>query len=88
MGNEVFAVKWGDWKLHFKETESVFSETRKYETPKLYNLLADPGETTNVLFPHTWVPKKALKLLDGHLGSLRESPPIKAGTPDPYQPPK
>ena len=88
MGNEVFGVKWRDWKLNFKETESVFSETKTYETPRLYNLLVDPGETTNVLFPHTWVPRRALKVLEDHVASLKKHPPIKMGAPDPYVPPK
>ena len=88
MGEKIFAVKWRDWKLHFKETESVFSETREFETPRLYNLLVDPGETENVLFPHTFVPRSALSQLEEHKDSLAKEPPIKPGTPDPYVPPK
>jgi hypothetical protein len=48
----------------------------------------DPVETLNVFFPHTWVPKAALGQLGQHVGSLRQEPPIKAGTPDPYEPKK
>jgi arylsulfatase len=88
MGNKIFAVKWHDWKLHFREAESVFSDTREFETPRLYNLLVDPGEHENVLFPHTWVPRVALTQLEEHKVSLMEYPPIKPGTLDPYQPPK
>ena len=88
MGTEIFAVKWRNWKLHFKEAETVFSETREYETPRLYNLLIDPGETHNVLFPHTWVPRSALVQLEEHLATLREYPPIAPGALDPYQPPE
>ena len=88
MGEKIFAVKWRNWKLHFRETESVFSETREFETPRLYNLLVDPGERQNVLFPHTWVPRVALTQLGEHRASLREYPPIRPGALDPYQPPK
>jgi arylsulfatase len=56
--------------------------------PRVYNLRKDPGETQNVLFPETWVPKAALGQLAEHVGSLKKYPPIKAGTPDPYTPPK
>jgi arylsulfatase len=87
MGEEIFAVKWRDWKLHFKEAESTFSDTREFETPHLYNLLVDPGERQNVLFPHTWVPRVALTKLEEHLASLKENPPIKLGQLDPYLPP-
>ena len=56
--------------------------------PKIYNLLVDPGETQDVLFPNTWVPRKALPLLERHIASLRENPPIRVGAPDPYTPPQ
>ena len=80
-------VKWQNWKINFKEQETVFSETLSYGTPRVYNLLKDPGETQSVLFPETWVPKAALGQLAQHVGSLRANPPIRPGTPDPYQPP-
>ncbi len=88
MGNEIFGVKWRDWKLNFKEQETIFSETREYGTPRVYNLLTDPQESENVLFPHTWVPKAALVQLDEHMASLRAHPPIRTGTLDPYEPPE
>ena len=88
MGNDVFGVKWRDWKVTFKEQDSVFSETLSYGIPRVYNLLTDPRERENVLFPHTWVPKAALGQLAEHVVSLRTNPPIKPGTKDPYKPPK
>jgi arylsulfatase A-like enzyme len=86
MGNEIFGVKWRDWKINFKEQETVFSEVKVYTTPRVYNLLTDPGETSNVLFPHTWVTKVGLNQLAIHAASLKEYPPIPPGTPDPYTP--
>ena len=88
MGNDIFGVKWRNWKVNFKEQDSVFSETRSYTTPRVYNLLTDPQERENVLFPNTWVPKVALGQLAVHIQSLRTNPPIKPGTRDPYAPPK
>jgi arylsulfatase len=87
-GEEIFGVKWRNWKVNFKEQDTVYSETRTYTTPRVYNLLIDPQENQNVLFPHTWVPKVALGQLGEHLASLKKHPPIKPGTLDPYQPPK
>jgi len=88
MGNDVWGVKWQNWKVNFKEQETIFDETKSYGMPKVYNLQKDPGETLNVLFPETWVPKAALGQLGAHVGSLRQEPPIKPGTKDPYEPPK
>ncbi|TRX70648.1 arylsulfatase [Carboxylicivirga sp. M1479] len=82
MGNDIFAVKWRNWKLHFKEQNSWNGEMTTYTMPRLYNLYDDPQEKTNVLFPHTWVPKAALNQLKEHVISLKKNPPIKAGQAD------
>ena len=88
MGNDIYGVKWRNWKVNFKELDSVMSETAQYGMPRVYNLLTDPQERENVLFPNTWVPKAALGQLGEHAASLRENPPIPTGTLDPYRPPK
>ena len=67
MGNDVFGVKWRDWKLHFKEQTGWNGALREYTMPRLYNLMNDPQERDNVLFPHTWVPKAALPQLEEHV---------------------
>ena len=87
MGNDVFGVKWRDWKLHFNEQTGWNGVLRDYTMPRVYNLMNDPGENDNVLFPHTWVPKAALPQLEDHVASLKEFPPIPTGAPDPYEPP-
>ena len=88
MGKDIFGVKWRDWKLHFKEQTGWNGEMREYTMPRVYNLMNDPQESDNVLFPHTWVPKAALPQLEEHIISLKKDPPIATGTPDPYVPPK
>jgi arylsulfatase len=88
MGNDIFGVKWRDWKLHFKEQSGWNGVLREYTMPRVYNLINDPQERDNVLFPHTWVPKAALPQLEEHILSLKKYPPIPAGTLDPYKPPR
>ncbi|WP_205737261.1 sulfatase/phosphatase domain-containing protein [Halioglobus japonicus] len=88
MGNDIFGVKWRDWKLHFKEQTGWNGVLREYTMPRLYNLISDPQELDNVLFPHTWVPKAALPQLEEHVVSLKNEPPIPAGAADPYKPPR
>ena len=87
MGNEIFGVKWRNWKLHFKEQTGWDGELREYTMPRAYNLMNDPQERDNVLFPHTWVPKAALPQLEEHLGSLKKYLPVPSGASDPYEPP-
>ncbi len=88
MGNDIFAVKWGDWKLHFKEQTGWDGVLREYTMPRVYNLINDPLERDNVLFPHTWVLKAGLPQLEEHAASLKEYPPIPTGALDPYTPEK
>lgn len=87
MGNEIFGVKWRNWKLHFKEQTGWDGELREYTMPRAYNLMNDPQERDNVLFPHTWVPKAALPQLEEHLASLKKYSPVPSGASDPYEPP-
>src|SRR5210317_1200144 len=86
MGNDVFGVKWRDWKLHFKEQTGWNGVLREYTMPRLYNLMNDPLERDNVLFPHTWVTKAALPQLEEHVISLKQYPPVPTGALDPYKP--
>ena len=88
MGNDIFGVKWKNWKLHFKEQTAWNSSMVSFTMPRVYNLYTDPQEKNNVLFPHTWVPRLALEQLTEHITSLKQSPPIKAGQLDPYKPVK
>jgi arylsulfatase len=87
MGNDVFGVKWRNWKLNFAEMESALSEKQTYNFLKTYNLHTDPGETDSRTVPDSWVAKAGLAQLDDHLASLKSHPPIPTGTPDPYLPP-
>jgi hypothetical protein len=36
-GNDVFGVKWRNWKMNFKEIETVFGEIKEYGMPKIYS---------------------------------------------------
>jgi arylsulfatase len=88
MGNDIFGVKWQDWKIHMKEQDGWNTPLRAYTMPRVYNLMSDPQEHDNVLFPNTWVLKVGLPQLEEHVASLKKYPPIKTGTLDPYKPPK
>jgi arylsulfatase len=86
MGNDIFGVKWRDWKIHLKEQNGWNGVLREYTMPRVYNLINDPFERDNVLFPNTWVLRTGLPQLEEHAASLKKHPPIPTGTPDPYRP--
>lgn len=89
VGNDVFGVKWRNWKMIFKEVERSTDEKKTYDFPRFYNLYSDPKEEyplTKDTAGHFWVRWPMGELLKAHAASLMQEPPIKAGTPDPYQP--
>jgi arylsulfatase len=42
MGNDVWGVKWRNWKLHLKEQANILTQTMDYGMPRIYNLHKDP----------------------------------------------
>ncbi len=88
MGNDIFGVKWKNWKIHMKEQNSWDDKLTTYTMPRVYNLMSDPQEKNNVLFPHTWVLKAGLPQLEEHVASFKKFPPIPTGQKDPYIPAK
>jgi arylsulfatase len=92
VGNDLFGVKWRNWKMMFKEVERGTDDKKTYDFPRFYNLYSDPKEEyplTKATAGHLWVRwPMAEQLLAPHLEALAQEPPIKPGTPDPYKPSK
>lgn len=89
VGNEIWGVKWKNWKMMSKEIDlGVGEPTRTYAVPLFYNLLSDPGEKYPMqgAVEDLWVRYPLSAALVKHLQSLQAEPPIKPGTPDPYVP--
>ncbi len=87
-GNRLQAVKWRQWKAHLFRQEDTYSTWSPYNVPHIHNLEWDPREERPVVFPHGWVFHPMAAAVLAFLKSLAVEPPIKTGTPDPYQPPK
>jgi len=89
VGNELYGVKWRNWKMMTKEVDTIANDpVRSYGVPLFYNLHLDPREEHAIPItpPNFWVRYPAGQVLADHLESLAEEPPIKPGTPDPYVP--
>jgi arylsulfatase len=90
-GDEMFAYKWKNWKMHLIELNSMFGAPAKLNMPHLYNLIEDPKESypiDQVDISGSWVfPIMFEKIVDFQKTLIIE-PPIKLGTPDPYTPVK
>jgi arylsulfatase A-like enzyme len=91
VGNDLFGVKWRDWKMMMKTFSKGFGEpVSSYSTPLFFDLLIDPKEehpTDPRVVEDLWARFPITKSLAEHLASLKKEPPIPPGTPDPYVPP-
>jgi len=88
VADRLHAVKWRNWKMHLIWQEKMHDPPQVLPLPKIINLLADLKEERDVLTYHSWVPNPMMKIKNEFEASLRDHPPIKAGTADPYTPPK
>jgi arylsulfatase len=88
VANELFAVKWRNWKAHFTWQDNMYAPALKLPLPKLINLLTDLKEERDVAAHNTWVLDPVVKVIGEFQASLKKYPPIAMGTPDPYTPPK
>ncbi|MNJ50153.1 Sulfatase [compost metagenome] len=88
VADRLTAVKWRNWKLHFIWQENMYDAPQVLPVAKAVNLLTDLREEHDVLAQNTWIVRPMLKLVGNLKASLKQYPPIEAGTPDPYSPPK
>lgn len=90
MGNDVYGVKWRNWKMMTKEVErGAAVPLKEFSFPVFYDLHTDPKEE-HPLDPrwieNSWVRWPAGQVLVDHASSFKKEPPIHPGTPDPYIP--
>jgi len=81
--NELRAVKWRHWKMHFVWEAEVNDGPKHLEAPYLFNLISDPKEMTNVMMKTNWVRNNVMGMVHEFRKSLREYPPTPPGTADP-----
>jgi arylsulfatase A-like enzyme len=87
--DQVRAVKWRNWKLHYVwQEDAAAGAPLKLETPRLFNLLTDPKEETDVAVHNAWVAEPMMRLVTDFQQSVKKYPHVPPGAADPYQPPK
>jgi len=87
-GDDLYAYKWRNWKVHFIQLDSMFGTPKKLNIPHIYNLIKDPKEDFNIAPDSTWILPVVMSRVVNFQKTLIEEPPIKLGTPDPYVPSK
>jgi arylsulfatase len=85
--NQLRAVKWHDWKLHY----IYLPEAGAAPVPPLmrqFNLLSDPKEETDIKDAHPWAQGVMDTLVDEFTATTKRYPHVPPGSPDPYEPPQ
>mgnify|MGYP006179157715 CR=1 FL=1 len=84
--SELRAAKWRDWKMHMIwESEPNVGPTH-LEAPRIFNIVCDPKEETDVANQYSWVRTPMRRLIHDFQESLKINPPIPSGAPDDYVP--
>jgi arylsulfatase A-like enzyme len=81
------AVKWHDWKLHY----AYLPEAGSPPVPplmRLFNLLSDPKEETDLKDANPWAQSAMDKLVAAFTATTERYPHVPPAAPDPYTPPK
>lgn len=78
---ELRAIKWKDWKMHYIWEPKVNQSSGRLESPYLFNIIRDPKEETNILAFNTWVKQPMMKLKTEFHRSLKSDP----APPDPLK---
>jgi arylsulfatase len=81
IGNELFGVKWRNWKMLIKELDEESYAIHKMAYPSIYNLIIDPKEEVPELFylDDTWVDAPLWQVIEDHQASIEKD----SGAPDP-----
>jgi arylsulfatase len=86
MGDQVRAVKWHDWKLHYAWQDEPTLPAQPLM--KLFNLRSDPKEETDIKDLNPWAESLLGRVVDEFNASLEKYPLVPLGAPDPYEPPR
>lgn len=91
-GQELYAVKWRNYKLHFVWQERMHDPPQKLAVPRLIDLYDNPQETIqetvgeSSVVTRAWVMHAVMAELGKLKATVAKDPLIPMGMPDPYEP--
>jgi arylsulfatase len=80
------AVKWHDWKLHYVFAPEAGGPPVA-PLMRLFNLLSDPREETDVKDANPWVHSVMTRIVNEFTATTQRYPHVPPNAPDPYLPP-
>ena len=85
--DQLRAVKWHDWKLHYVYAPEAGGPIVA-PLMRLFNLLSDPKEETDVKDANSWVQSVTDRIVNEFDATTARYPHVPRNAPDPYLPPK
>jgi len=83
VGDELFAIKWRNIKMHFAATDSTHSVVQKFTFPQVFDIKNDPKEAYelwgNKGYTHGWLMEPIMKKIVALKKSMAKYPNIKPG---------
>ena len=83
---ELRAAKWRDWKMHMVWEAEPNTGPTHLEAPRIFNVVSDPKEETDVANQFSWVRTPMRRLIHDFQESLKTDAPIPPGAPDDFVP--
>ncbi|PRY19515.1 arylsulfatase [Aliiruegeria haliotis] len=88
-GDDMFAYKWRNWKVHLIEQRHALHPPQTLNVPQIYNLITDPKEEFDLVpqgFAASWVFPPVFGEIVKFQQSLVMEPPVPFGAPEPWTP--
>jgi arylsulfatase A-like enzyme len=81
IGDELAAIKWRQFKIHFREFSTERGRRTKVDlaVPQLYNVEQDPKELWDIMEPNTWIADPLFPITLEYLKSANQFPHIPTG---------
>jgi len=83
VGDDLYAIKWRNMKVHFMTSSGTHAVVQRYTFPQVYDIKNDPAENyelwANEGYAHAWVMEPVMKILGKLKGSMVKYPNIKPG---------
>ncbi|WP_267643633.1 sulfatase-like hydrolase/transferase [Haloarchaeobius amylolyticus] len=86
VNHELVAVKWQRFKCHFSWVDPETGTLQQLGSPRIVNVEADPREERDISTEAGFLVDQLFDVADEFEESLAVEPPIRPGTPDPYDP--
>lgn len=88
-GDDLFAYKWRNYKVHLIQQRLPEDPPLKLNVPQVYDLIRDPKEHFDLVpngFAASWMWAPVFKEILKFQTTFSKEPPIPFGTPEPYSP--